>query len=742
MKHSILIILFFVLCFTMNAQTFIKGKVTDNKGNPLPAASVYLPVQDKGVLCNKDGEFIIENIPTGKISVQFSYLGYNPGIKSLIIVPGMNKLNISLTEAAFEIQEVVVSGGTVSSQRDNAVKIAVLKPEAIQLSGTSNLMEALTAVPGVDMISRGPGMSKPVIRGLSLNGVLITRDGTRIENYQYSAGHPAGIDDNGAGTVEIIKGPASLLYGSDAVGGVINFISEAHAPQGKITGDYSTQLHSNTLGLSNSLGIKGTSKHFFAGCRFNYKTFADYKQGGGDYLPNSRFKEWSTDINTGYNAKIGTFKLSYYYYKQQIGMTMSQAIPLITERGRKNEIWYQDPHHHLISSHNKLFLGRVRCDINAAWQSNLRSAYQTTDVPFVEMQLNTFTYETKIHLPSDEKSDYIIGIQGMEQAHKNLNNRTQQGIPDADVSRIGAMAFVSYSFDKLKLQGGVRLDFGSVDSKTLGEEGTSSYRAAISENFISPNGSLGATYRLTDKTTLRTNFAKACRMPNLRELICTCQQGNMYMVANKDLKPEDAYESDVSFHYQGNSLSIDAAVFYNHINNYIYLAPTGDTTANGINIYKMSQDNANLYGGEAGIHFHPQTIQWLHLKGTYSSVTGKQENGEYLPYIPAHKFRYEVGFEKKSARLFTNPGIYFSAVTALSQENPARNETVTDGYTLFNIKANTKIKVSSQFLVIGLSVNNIFDKKYVDHLSTLKQMNYYNPGRNICLSLKVPFGIK
>ena len=101
-----------------------------------------------------------------------------------------------------------------------------------------------------------------------------------------------------------------------------------------------------------------------------------------------------------------------------------------------------------------------------------------------------------------------------------------------------------------------------------------------------------------------------------------------------------------------------------------------------------------------------------------------------------------MGFEKKSAWLFTNPGIYFSAVTALSQENPARNETVTDGYTLFNIKANTKIKVSSQFLVIGLSVNNIFDKKYVDHLSTLKQMNYYNPGRNICLSLKVPFGIK
>ncbi len=742
MKHSILTILFFLFYITINAQTFIKGKVTDDKSNPLAGVSVYMPDQNKGVLCNKDGEYIIENIPIGKISVQFSYLGYNPEIKSLIILPGMNDLNISLTEATIEIQEVVVSAGTVSSQRDNAVKIDVLKPEIIQVSGTPNLMEALTVVPGVDMISRGPGMSKPVIRGLSMNGILITKDGTRIENYQYSDGHPAGIDNNGAGSVEIIKGPASLLYGSDAVGGVINFISETPAPQGKITGDYNTQFHSNTLGSSNSLGLKGASKHFFAGCRVDYKTFADYKQGGGDYLPNSRFNEWSTSINTGYNSKIGTFKLSYYYYKQQVGLTMPQAMPLIKERGRKNEIWYQDPHHHLISSHNKLFLDRVRCEINAAWQNNLRSAYQTTDVPFVEMQLNTFTYETKIHLPSNEKSDYIIGVQGMSQAHKNLNNRMQQGIPDAGVNRIGAMAFASYRIDKLKLQGGIRIDFSSIDSKASGEEEAQNYRAAVSDNFVSPNGSLGATYRLTDKTTLRANFAKACRMPNLRELLFTGLKGNIYEVAGKNLNPEDAYESDISFHYQSASLSIDAALFYNHINNYIYLAPTGDTTSNGVYIYNISQDNANLYGGEAGIHYHPQFIPWLHLKGTYSAVTGKREHSEYLPYIPAHKFSYEAGFEKKSLWIFTNPGLYFSAVTALPQDNPAQKETATDGYTIFNVKAYAKIKISNQFIMIGLSANNIFDKKYVDHLSTLKQMHFYNPGRNICLSIKVPFGIK
>lgn len=731
MKHTIFIVLFSLLCISINAQTSITGKVTDNNGNPLPGASIYLPDQNMGSLCNENGEFIIKNIHSGKVLVQCSYVGYNPEVKSFIASSETNELNFSLTKASFELQEVVVSGGTVSSQRENAVKIEVLKGKNILLSGTPNLMEALTEVPGVDMISMGQGVSKPVIRGLSMNGILITKDGTRIENYQYSTGHPAGIDDGGTGKIEIIKGPASLLYGSDAVGGVINFISKTPAPQGKIEGSYFTQLHSNTLGLNNSLNLKGASKHLFANLSVNYKTNADYKQGGGEYVPNSRFNEWSTSLNTGYNSKIGTFNLSYYYYKQQVGMTVSSAISAITERGRKNEIWYQNPHHHLIASRNKLFIGNLRCDVNVAWQSNLRSAYNVTEVPFVEMKLNTFTYETKIHLPSDEKSDYIIGVQGMEQLHRNINNRVQQSLTDADVSRVGVMVFAQHSFDKLKLQGGIRLDLGDVKT----EEN-------FSENFISPNGSLGATYQLNEKMTFRANFAKACRMPNLRELLFTGLKNNIYQVAGENLKQEDAYESDVSFHYQGNNLSVDVALFYNHIDNYIYLAPTGDTISSGVYIYQTTQNNANLYGGEAGFHYHPSIIPWLHLKGTYSSVTGKREGGEYLPYIPAHKFRYEAGFERESAWIFENPGFYISALTALTQNNPSQFETKTDGYTIFNLKANVNINIRNQQMIIGLSVNNLFDKKYINHLSTLKSLNYYNQGRNICLSLKMPFGLK
>ena len=131
-----------------------------------------------------------------------------------------------------------------------------------------------------------------------------------------------------------------MLYGSDAIGGVINFIKEKPAPVGTITGDYNLKLFSNTLGMTNNLGIKGASKKFFGGIRAGQKTNADFLQGGGDYVPNSRFNEWSVKANAGYTAKSGTFKLYYDYNEQKLGLVEDEALEEIAERGRANEIFY------------------------------------------------------------------------------------------------------------------------------------------------------------------------------------------------------------------------------------------------------------------------------------------------------------------------------------------------------------------------------------------------------------------
>ncbi len=740
-----IVLLFFVLFFLLkvNAQNQVKGKVTDMNNQPLVGATVFLPELNKGTTTNQTGEYLISNIPSGKIKIQFSFVGYNIEIKTIEILQGESVIDVFLTPAVIQSQEVVITGGYVTSQHENAVKIDVLKSKDIAISGTPNFMESLTKIPGVDMIAKGQGVSKPVIRGLSMNDILVMNNGVRIENYQFSENHPLGIDDNDVERVEIIKGPASLLYGSDAIGGVINFIKEKPAPIGKIAGDYRMQLYSNTLGMNNSLGLKGASKNLFGGFRFGYKTHADYLQGGGDYVPNSRFNEMTFNVNTGYTGKIGTFKVFYDYFKQELGMTVPPVKPLITKQGRKIEIWYQDLEYQLLSSQNSLYLGKFKWDIYAAYQSALRKLQTTLDVPFVEMNLNTITYESKLYLPSNEKSEYIIGLQGMLQNNRNLNNRASQFLPDANLNNIGFLGMAQYTFfKKLKLQGGLRFDIYKTETFALGTEGTSSYHAPVNKDFSNVNGSVGVTYSVNEKIMFRANFAKAYRVPNLSELTSNGMHGNRYEIGNENLSPENAYETDLSMHYHGEFLSFDLAGFYNQINDYIFISPTADTTSAGVGIYRFSQTNATLYGGEAGIHFHPKSLPLLHIEGTYSSVVGKQENGNYLPFIPAQKLRYEIRAERDKIGFLKKPSIKLSALTALKQGNPSPYETATDGYTLVNFSINTDVRVSQQTLSFGISVNNIFDTQYFDHLSTLKPLNYYNQGRNISVSLKIPFGIK
>jgi iron complex outermembrane receptor protein len=331
----------------------------------------------------------------------------------------------------------------------------------------------------------------------------------------------------------------------------------------------------------------------------------------------------------------------------------------------------------------------------------------------------------------------------MSQNNRNFNNRASQFLPDANIYNVGFLGLGQYTFfEKLKLQGGLRFDIFKTETFALGTEGTNSYHAPVNKEFSNLNGSLGITYRPVHKIMLRANFAKGYRVPNLSELTSNGIHGKRYEVGNEHLSPENSFETDVSMHYHGEFLSFDLAGFYNQINDYIFISPTADTTLAGVSIYRFSQANATLYGGEAGIHFHPKSLSWIHIEGTYSSVIGKQENGNYLPFIPAKKFRYEIGAMGEKIGFLKKPSIKLSALTALKQGNPSPYETATDGYTLVNMSVYAEILILRQTSLFGLSANNLFDTQYFDHLSTLKPLNYYNPGRNISLSLKIPFALK
>lgn len=728
-----------------NAQNKITGKITDQDNLSLTGATIFVSDMKIGTVSDKNGYYQLINLPNGKNRIQFSFVGYANRIETVELNGESIEINIKLKQTAVEADEVVVSGIYNSTQHDNAVKIDVLKLDPHSVKTTPNFSEVLTQVPGVDMISKGSGVSKPVIRGLSMNDILILNNGVRFENYQYSDHHPLGIDQFGIENVEIIKGPASLLYGSDAIGGVINFIKEKPAPVGSIIGDYNMQLFSNSLGLTNNLGIRGSTKNFYASIRIGNITNADYLQGGGEFVPNTRFKGTSFNLNTGFNNSRMSLNLFYDYGIHKIGLAEADAIDYVKERGRGRnpEVYYMLLNTHLLSTQNKIFLNKFKLEVNSAYQkSGLIHSEGPSDIA-IDMSLQTITYETRLYLPSTKKSEYIIGFQGFNQTNTNLHNRQTQLLPDATTNNYSAFGLLQYTFfGKLKLQTGVRYDNKSISTQAIGlPADPMSYRAALDKSYGSFSGSFGATYNLSEKLLFRANFASAYRTPNLAELTSNGQHETRYEIGDNNLVPEKAYETDFSIHYHKENFTFEIAGFYNMINHYIFISPTGDTTASGINIFRYRQSNSVLFGGEADLHIHPKPMEWLHFETTFSSVIGKQENGDYLPFIPAHKLRFELRAEKENLLFLQKAFVSVFTSTAFNQNKAAPDETTTKGYTLLDLSIGGNIKIENQLMSVSLSANNLFDKKYVDHLSTLKEVGFYNPGRNIALNLKIPFGI-
>jgi len=740
MKSIFIICLLVLLYNTGMAQNTLYGKVTDQDNTPLAGANVYLPELNKGTVTDASGNYILKNMSNGKIKIQFSYLGYTSRIETIVLNHQDTRVDVSMHKTMIETEGIVVTGGYSSTQHENAVKIDILKLGPENLKCTPNFMESLTRVPGVNMISKGSGITKPVIRGLSMNDILVLDNGVRFENYQYSSHHPLGIDETGIESAEIIKGPASLLYGSDAIGGVINFIREKPASVNSIEGDYNVNFNSNTLGIANNLGIKGTSGRFFGGIRAGMKYNADFLQGGGQFVPNSRFHEYSIKTNAGYTGKAGTIRLFYDFIRQNLGLVEEEALEAIKERGYKCEIFYQQLNTHLLSSQSKLFLGRTKLDLNASFQNTGLLHVGEEDEYEIHMKLATLSYEAKLYLPSDESSEYIVGYQGINQFNTNLHNRETILLPDAKTTNQSVFGLAQRTFfRKMKTQAGVRYDLKWISTNSVGLPGNSSYREALDRNYGSFSGSLGATYNFSEKFLLRGNIAAAYRTPNLAELTSNGAHEARYEIGDKNLGPEKSLEFDLSLHYHIENLTIDLAGYRNNIRDFIFISPTGEITGNGLPVYRYLQQNSYLYGGEAGLHYHPEHLKWLHIETTFSSVTGKHSDGSYLPFIPANIINLNLMIRKNKLGFMKNASVSVDFSKTFDQSNPAPDESATDGYFLTDISAGGEFSLQKHPVMVRLGATNLFDVRYTDHLSTLKEVNLFNPGRNISVFLRIPF---
>ncbi|PRZ20324.1 TonB-dependent receptor [Flavobacterium granuli] len=716
----------------LQAQNKVSGTVRDGANKPITGVSVYAPELHKGTTTDANGKYILDNLPNGNLNVTFVFVGFSNQNKTITNLQKVNTLDVVLEETLFQMDEVIVSTAFNKIQSQNVMKVEHEKMIDLQRKGTATLSEGLATIPGVSQVSTGTSIGKPVIRGLSGNRVLVYSQGVRMENQQFGDEHGLGLNDSGIESVEVIKGPASLLYGSDALGGVLYFNPEKFATANTFKADFSQKLFSNTLGSNSSLGIKTSSENWKFLARGSYSTHSDYRIAGGDRVTNTRYNETDFKTGIGYNnAKFSTV-LRYNYNKLDIGIP-EEGIAEQTS-SKNTEFPRQGVFNHLLSLNSIFYLKNSKIDVDLGYVANDRSEFEDSNVAGLQMKLKTFNYDAKYYFPKMGKLESIVGIQGMHQT--NTNSGEEYLIPDATTNDFGVFGTANYEWKSNVIQAGLRFDNRQITSIAHGEPEEEGYFKSIDKSFDSFNASLGYKTNLADALTLRLNLASGFRAPNLAELTSNGvhEGSNRYEVGNSDLKTEQNLQTDLNLEYGNSHFEFFVNGFYNHINNYIYTSPAG-TQIDANDVFNYIQNNAKLYGGEIGLHLHPHPLDWLHYETSFETVTGKKQDGDYLPLIPVNNWKNTIRTEFKIKNWLEEGFAALSINTTLNQNKVSGFETSSNGYTLVNLGFGGKVKLGKTAFDLSLNGNNLFDKSYIAHLSRLKTDGIPNIGRNVVLGV-------
>ncbi|MBC5840791.1 TonB-dependent receptor [Flavobacterium sp. F-380] len=729
---NIIITLLLGFSAILHAQNSVSGTVTDKDKNPIVGVSIYAPELHKGTTTDGSGNYTISNVPLGSLKLVFDYVGFNNQTKTIIVMANSNTLNINLEQAIFKMDEVIVSTAFNKLQSQNVMKVEHATIRELQQKGTATLIEGLATIPGVSQVSTGTSIGKPVIRGLSGNRVLVYSQGVRMENQQFGDEHGLGLNDAGVESVEVIKGPASLLYGSDAIGGVLYFNPEKFADAHTFKADFNQKLFSNTLGSNSSLGLKTSTDNWKFLARGSFNTHSDYRIAGGERVTNTRYNETDFKTGIGYSNSKFSSTLRYNYNKLDLGIPEDG---IADQSSSKNTGFpRQGVFSHLLSLNSVVYFKNSKLDVDLGYVSNDRSEFEDSDVAGLQMKLNTFNYNAKYHLPKVGAFESIIGVQGMHQT--NVNSGEEYLIPDATTNDFGIFGTGNYEWGSNVVQAGLRFDNRQITSIENGVFGDEGYFKAIDRSFDSFNASLGYKTNITENVTMRLNVASGFRAPNLAELTSNgVHEGtNRYEVGNENLKTEQNVQTDLNLEYNNSHFEFFVNGFYNHINNYIYTSPAGFMLDNN-DVFNYVQDNAKLYGGEIGFHFHPHPLDWLHYETSFETVTGKKQDGEYLPLIPANNWNNTIRTEFSIKNWLDQGFATLNLSSTFNQNNVSGFETSSKGYTLVNLGFGGKVTWGKTVFNVNLNGNNLFDKRYIAHLSRLKNDGIPNIGRNIVLGV-------
>lgn len=745
----------FSVFFSMFFSLFIwgqelSGRVVDAETNEgVPFAKMSFTSLSVHTTADSLGRFSFGELPDTRTQLKVVAFGYETLL--LAVSTSEDFLEVKLTPKHTVFEEVVVTAAESKLERESISAIEVLSRENLFVTGATTLGESLNRIPGVQSSSVGMGISKPVIRGLSGMRVITYNNGLRVENQQWGQDHGLGASMVGLDRVEVVKGPSSLIYGSDALGGVIQMIDEPYLSNEGYELRASTRFESNSLGTTNEVGARINTGKMKLNLHANYMNQADFQLPDGQFIQNSRF--WGTNFkaNAGFRKNNYVLNIRYQMMYNRVGIPghshneNPQSIDFIRDqRGRQGTLPAQFIINNFLLIDNKFFFDRSQLTIQLGNANNdLREFDEKVTIPYVHLNLNNSTYNIRYDYHWTENILLKTGVQGMVQLNRNFFPTESYLIPDANTIDNGAYAMLNVDLGKWNFQGGLRFDrrdiqtFDAVgvDSSIIANIDTSPLQRSYSQlNYA-------AGFVRNDKhTTLRFNASSGYRAPHLAELKADgFHHGSLrYERGDVDLKAENALQFDASIEFHFDHLEFIVNPYFNRIANFIYLEQSGDF-AGSFPVFEFRQANlAYLYGGETGFHFHPHRLHRLHLESTFSITMAERADGSPISLIPQPMVNTLIRFDVNNKSSFSIKDIVLEHQYFLPQNRVGLNETPTVDFHLINLAVNLELGESKAWTG-SIGVRNALNTTYMGHLSALKNLGLNQPGINFFGSIQYVF---
>lgn len=646
------------------------------------------------------------------------------------------------TTKLIKIKEITVTAYKEESFKETSLNITGLKIDSLSRYGNYNLTDLLAKTPGVEMLSTGVSIAKPVIRGLYGNRVLVLISGLKFDNQQWQEEHGLGLSDIGLSKVELIKGPMSVLYGTEAIGGIVNLVEEDKPALNNHESDMALKVNSNTMGGLIQAGYKvNHGKNWFR-IRVGVENNADYSDGNNSRVLNSRFDGYYVKSTYGFYRKnwVSTNNINSSF--NRFGFIFNDIYDFVEADARSSRHLNVNPCHlvllNMFSSENKLQLkSNSKLTINAGIQSNERMENEGGGAISLNMHLFTAQYLMKWEKKLNNKHKIILSNLGSFE--DNVNFGARKIVPDANMQESNFSLYYETKFNqKLIIENGIGA--GEKWIKTYFTANVNGPEKQVHPfNKFAPyyNAFTGISYIPNSNLNIKLNAATGVRIPNLAELSSNGLHEGVftYEIGNPLLKNEQNVSFNLCLNYEQKFVEFYASPFYNYFYNYVYLAPTTEDWY-GFPVFRYRQQNAVQYGAEFILNIKPTNK--LLIGSSYSGMISKTADGAYTPFIPAQKIspkiHYQI-FRTKNIPI----SIFSSADLCMLQNMTYINELSTPQYFLLNAGISTKFKTKNNYYELGVTGNNLLNVAYYDHLSRFKNFGLLNIGRNIVLMFKVKF---